>query len=120
MDWAGRRSDLRFLRMSRTRDPHQMLTLEKIMQFKGKFLLDPVSISALLILMFVNIPPGSDKKSKLQKLMRNLCCHQATRQWIVQSLLEILEKAKESVNRYPDDKDAQLSLQFAKYVSFFP
>lgn len=64
--------------------------------FKGKFLLDYDALSSLLILLFIR--DNAINSVRLYRLLKNLCYHTHTRQWIIQSLLEIMEKTKESVD----------------------
>lgn len=63
---------------------------------KGKFLLDYDALSSLLILIFIR--DNTINAVRLYRLIKNLCYHTHTRQWIIQSLLEILEKTKESLD----------------------
>lgn len=62
--------------------------------FKGKHLLDYDALSSLLILLFIH--DDLVNNVRLHRLIRNLCYHAPTRQWIIKALLEILEKTKES------------------------
>ena len=63
---------------------------------KGKYLLDYDALSSILILLFIHYNLISS--ISLHRLIKNLCFHTPTRQWVIQSLLEIMEKTKESVN----------------------
>ena len=53
-------------------------------------LLDHKSLSAILVLMFVNDP--KIVWSRLHRILRNLSFHEPTRLWIVQSMLSILQR----------------------------
>ncbi|KAH9407759.1 E3 ubiquitin-protein ligase huwe1 [Tyrophagus putrescentiae] len=59
---------------------------------KGKHLLDHDSLSSLMLLFFVS--DASTSIARLHRLVRNVCYHLPTRQWVISSLLEILERAK--------------------------
>ena len=62
-------------------------------KLRCKQLLDNEALSCLLILLFVDEPKLN--VSRLHRVLRNLCNHIPTRQWIIQSLLSIMEKAKD-------------------------
>ncbi|KAK4337307.1 hypothetical protein RND71_043593 [Anisodus tanguticus] len=62
-------------------------------KLKCKQLLDNEALSCLLILLFVDEPKLNI--GRLHRVIRNLCSHAPTRQWIIQSLLSIMEKARE-------------------------
>lgn len=64
------------------------------MRFKGRQLLDHEAISCLLILLFVDEPKLN--VSRLHRVLRNLSQHQTTRQWVIQSLLTIMERTRET------------------------
>lgn len=56
-------------------------------------LLDPDSLATLLLLLFID-----DTKlnfSRLHRIIRNLCYHAPTREWIVTALLSIINKTNE-------------------------
>ena len=60
-------------------------------KFKGRQLLDHEGLSCLLILLFID-----DTKlntTRLHRILRNLCYHAPTRDWVIKCLLSILEKA---------------------------
>lgn len=59
---------------------------------KGKHLLDHDSLCSLIMLLFVS--DASPYITRLHRLVRNVCYHFPTRQWVISSLLEILELAK--------------------------
>lgn len=63
-------------------------------RFKGRQLLDHEALSCLLILLFVDEPKLN--VSRLHRVLRNLSHHQQTRQWIIQSLLTIMERTRDS------------------------
>ena len=63
---------------------------------KGKYLLDYDALSSILILLFIH--DNLISSIRLHRVIRNLCLHGPTRQWVIQSLLEIMEKTKESVD----------------------
>lgn len=62
---------------------------------KGKLLLDHDAVSSLLMLLFLHDNVISIQR--LHRLFRSLCHHAPTRQWVVNSLLEILDKTRESM-----------------------
>ncbi|CAF4360592.1 unnamed protein product, partial [Adineta steineri] len=58
---------------------------------RGRQLLDYESICCLLVLLFID-----DTRlnfARLQKVLKNLCHHTQTRQWIVKALLSIINKS---------------------------
>lgn len=58
---------------------------------RGRQLLDYDSICCLLVLLFID-----DQRlnfNRLQKLLKNLCTHPQTRQWIIKALLSIINKS---------------------------
>ena len=62
-------------------------------RFRGRQLLDNEALSCLLILLFVEEPKLNT--IRLHRVLRNLCYHIPTRQWVIQSLLAIMDKTKE-------------------------
>lgn len=70
---------------------------------KGKQLLDHEALSSVLILLFIN--NTALHQVRLHRLIKNLCYHPPTRQWIIQWLLEIMEKTKDSVDQDPSDSN---------------
>lgn len=62
-------------------------------RFRGRQLLDHEALSCLLILLFVEEPKLNT--IRLHRVLRNLCYHTPTRQWVIQSLLAIMERTKE-------------------------
>lgn len=63
-------------------------------RFKGRQLLDCEALSCLIILLFVDEPRLNI--SRLHRVLRNLSYHYQTRQWIVQSLLSVVDRTKTS------------------------
>ncbi|XP_018576077.1 E3 ubiquitin-protein ligase HUWE1 isoform X3 [Anoplophora glabripennis] len=68
------------------------------MKIRGRQLLDHEGIACLLILLFTDDPHLN--KLRLHRVIRNLCYHAPTREWIINALLSIIEK---SVHVQPDD-----------------
>ncbi|CAH1960706.1 unnamed protein product [Acanthoscelides obtectus] len=68
------------------------------MKIRGRQLLDHDGISCLLILLFTDDPHLN--KLRLHRVIRNLCYHGPTREWIINALLSIIEK---SVHTIPDE-----------------
>lgn len=64
-----------------------------VAKVKGRQLLDHEALSCLLILLFVDEPKLN--VSRLHRVLRNLAHHPQTRQWIIQSLLTIMERTRE-------------------------
>lgn len=79
---------------------------------KGKHLLDHDSLSSLMLLFFVS--DASTSIARLHRLVRNVCYHLPTRQWVISSLLEILERAKLSATEQKFYSTSDET--FAKYV----
>lgn len=81
---------------------------------KGKHLLDHESLSSLLILLFTEDSMANHSRlHRLHRLIRNVCFHGPTRQFIIASLLEFVERAKlASIERKTQSigKDALLKL----------
>ena len=68
-------------------------------KFRGRQLLDHEGLSCLLILLFID-----DTKlntTRLHRILRNLCYHAPTRDWVVKCLLSILEKANMTTDQQP-------------------
>ena len=70
-----------------------LLASANAMRFRGRQLLDHEGISCLLILLFIDDPKINT--TRLHRILRNLCYHPPTREWVVRSLLSILEKSNE-------------------------
>ena len=60
-------------------------------KFRGRQLLDHEGLSCLLILLFID--DAKLNTTRLHRILRNLCYHAPTRDWVVRCLLSILEKA---------------------------
>ena len=60
-------------------------------KFRGRQLLDHEGLSCLLILLFID--DSKLNTNRLHRILRNLCYHAPTRDWVVRCLLSILEKA---------------------------
>ena len=63
------------------------------LKIKGKQLLDNEGLSCLLILLFIDDPKINT--TRLHRILKYLCYHGPTRDWVVNSLLSILEKSNE-------------------------
>ncbi|XP_015788441.1 E3 ubiquitin-protein ligase HUWE1 isoform X3 [Tetranychus urticae] len=74
--------------------PHQARPPFPPGRFKGKQLLDHEALCCLLILLFVDEPKLN--VCRLQRVLKNLCHHNATRIWVVNSLLAIMEKTRDT------------------------
>ncbi|XP_076261399.1 HECT, UBA and WWE domain containing E3 ubiquitin protein ligase 1 isoform X2 [Rhynchophorus ferrugineus] len=68
------------------------------MRIRGRQLLDHDGIACLLILLFTDDPHLN--KLRLHRVIRNLCYHSPTREWIINALLAIIDK---SVHTEPDN-----------------
>lgn len=71
--------------------PGSMMNIE--MDRYGEPLLDFESLSSILVLLFIDDPNLST--IRLYRVIRNLCYHVPTRDWIISSLLTIIEKCNE-------------------------
>ena len=60
-------------------------------KFKGRQLLDHEALSCILILLFID--DAKLNTTRLHRILRNLCYHAPTRDWVIRCLLSILEKA---------------------------
>lgn len=67
-------------------------------RIRGRQLLDHESLSCLLVLLFVDDPKLNT--GRLHRVIRNLCYHVQTRDWVVKALLSIIDK---SVHVKPDE-----------------
>lgn len=63
------------------------------LKFKGRQLLDQEGLSCLLIILFIDDPKINT--TRLHRILRNLCYHAPTREWVVKSLLSILERSND-------------------------
>merc|ERR1740123_2616638 len=68
-----------------------VLTAATNSKFRGRQLLDHEGLSCLLILLFID--DAKLNTTRLHRILRNLCYHAPTRDWVVKCLLSILEKA---------------------------
>ncbi|XP_028140389.1 E3 ubiquitin-protein ligase HUWE1 isoform X3 [Diabrotica virgifera virgifera] len=68
------------------------------MKIRGRQLLDPEGLACILVLLFMD--DSNLNKLRLHRVIRNLCYHTPTREWIINALLSIIEK---SVNIQPDE-----------------
>ena len=66
-------------------------------RIRGRQLLDNEALSCLLILLFLDEPKLN--VARLHRVLRHLCNHLPTRQWVIQSLLAIMERAREIRDR---------------------
>ena len=83
------------------------------LKLRCKQLLDNEALTCLLILLFVDEPKLNI--GRLHRVLRNLCNHIPTRQWIIQSLLSIMEKAREGkYNLTSNLQDSSNSLKSKK------
>lgn len=65
----------------------------------GRPLLDHESLTCLLVLLFIDEPKFNTLR--LHRVVRNLCSHVPTREWVIKSLLSIIEKSNESNDPFP-------------------
>ncbi|KAG5895091.1 hypothetical protein JTB14_023265 [Gonioctena quinquepunctata] len=68
------------------------------LKIRGRQLLDHEGLACLLILLFTDDPHLN--RLRLHRVIRNLCYHAPTREWVINALLSIIEK---SVHVQPDD-----------------
>nr|XP_023021300.1 E3 ubiquitin-protein ligase HUWE1-like [Leptinotarsa decemlineata] len=68
------------------------------MKIRGRQLLDHDGLACLLILLFTDDPHLN--RLRLHRVIRNLCYHAPTREWVINALLTIIEK---SVHTQPED-----------------
>lgn len=76
-----------------------LLASSNSLRFRGRQLLDHEGLSCLLILLFLDDPKINT--TRLHRILRNLCYHAPTREWVVKSLLSILEKSNEGKQSQP-------------------
>lgn len=69
-----------------------LVALTRDSKFKGRQLLDCEALTCLVILLFVEEPRLNI--ARLHRVIRNLSYHPPTRQWVVQSMLSIIDRAK--------------------------
>jgi len=70
------------------------LALSRDTKFKGRQLLDCEALTCLIILLFVEEPRLNT--ARLHRVLRNLSYHPPTRQWVVQCMLSVIDRAKSS------------------------
>ncbi|XP_046484252.1 E3 ubiquitin-protein ligase HUWE1 isoform X1 [Neodiprion pinetum] len=68
------------------------------LRLRGRQLLDHESMACLLVLLFVDEPKINTLR--LHRVIRNLCYHGSTREWVVRALLSIMERSND------ENKDA--------------
>ncbi|KAK4872231.1 hypothetical protein RN001_016355 [Aquatica leii] len=61
------------------------------LRMRGRQLLDHESLSCLLVLIFADDPKLNTLR--LHRVIRNLCYHSPTREWIIKALLSIIDKS---------------------------
>ena len=77
----------------------------------GRQLLDPESLTCLLVLLFLN--DSTLNAARLHRILRNLSYHNPTKQWIILALISILRRTS-SLNQ---ENMAALNKQFAAPTS---
>lgn len=65
-------------------------SLMTLMERQGRPLLDYEALTSLLTLLFIDEPKFNTLR--LHRVIRNLCCHVPTREWIIKALLSIIER----------------------------
>ncbi|XP_012277229.1 E3 ubiquitin-protein ligase HUWE1 isoform X2 [Orussus abietinus] len=63
------------------------------LRLRGRQLLDHESMACLLVLLFVDEPKINTVR--LHRVIRNLCYHGSTREWVVKALLNIMERSND-------------------------
>ncbi|XP_048511685.1 E3 ubiquitin-protein ligase HUWE1 isoform X4 [Athalia rosae] len=63
------------------------------LRLRGRQLLDYESMACLLVLLFVDEPKINTLR--LHRVIRNLCYHGSTREWVVRALLSIMERSND-------------------------
>lgn len=79
-------------------------------KIKGRPLLDHEGLSCLLILLFIE--DSKINTTRLHRILRNLCYHAPTRDWVIHSLLNILEKSNEGKLHDQTNHPAVASISF--------
>ncbi|XP_059079512.1 E3 ubiquitin-protein ligase HUWE1-like isoform X2 [Tigriopus californicus] len=79
-------------------------------KIKGRPLLDHEGLSCLLILLFIE--DSKINTTRLHRILRNLCYHAPTRDWVIHSLLNILEKSNEGKLHDQANHPAVASISF--------
>lgn len=85
---------MRFTNWGCTNSSDNGPSLMTMMERQGRRLLDHESLASLLILMFLD--EQKFNSNRLQRVIRNLCYHVPTRDWIINALLSIIERSNES------------------------
>lgn len=85
---------MRFTNWGCTNSTDNGPSLMTMMERQGRRLLDHESLASLLILMFLD--EQKFNSNRLQRVIRNLCYHVPTRDWIINALLSIIERSNES------------------------
>nr|DBA13759.1 TPA: hypothetical protein GDO54_017098 [Pyxicephalus adspersus] len=67
---------------------------DNLLRLRGRLLLDHEALSCLLVLLLVD--ETKLNTSRLHRVLRNLCYHAQTRNWVIKSLLSILQRSSES------------------------
>ncbi len=70
-----------------------LLASANALRVKGRQLLDHEGLSCLLIILFID--DSKINMTRLHRILRNLCYHAPTREWVVKCLLSILEKSND-------------------------
>ncbi|GAB0086383.1 hypothetical protein DMENIID0001_004360 [Sergentomyia squamirostris] len=65
------------------------------MDLQGSALLDQEGLTSILVMLFIDAPKFN--ALRFHRVVRNLCFHVPTRQWIIRSLLAIMERTSEKV-----------------------
>ncbi|KAG6803233.1 E3 ubiquitin-protein ligase HUWE1 isoform X1 [Apis mellifera caucasica] len=63
------------------------------LRLRGRQLLDHESMACVLVLLFVDEPKINTLR--LHRVIRNLCYHGSTREWVVRALLSIMERSND-------------------------
>ncbi|XP_064633553.1 E3 ubiquitin-protein ligase HUWE1-like isoform X3 [Lineus longissimus] len=63
------------------------------LHLRGRHLLDHEALTCLLVLLFVDEPKLNT--SRLHRVLRNLCYHSQTRNWVIRALLGIVQRTSE-------------------------
>ena len=63
------------------------------LKLRGRQLLDHESMACLLVLLFIDEPKINTMR--LHRVIRNLCYHGSTREWVVKALLNIMERSND-------------------------
>ncbi|CAD6224794.1 GSCOCG00005556001-RA-CDS [Cotesia congregata] len=71
------------------------------LRLRGRQLLDHESMACLLVLLFVDEPKINTLR--LHRVIRNLCYHTNTREWVVKALLNIMERSNDENKEIMND-----------------